>query len=128
MINKATFIGRLTKDPELKYTPSGVAVANFTLAVDTGWGDNKKTYFPNFIAFKKTAENLSNLQKKGNLLYVEGQYQQRDYEKNGQKVYVHEFLANEIKYLTPQGGGQQQQRNTAGDGKPFEISDGDVPF
>jgi single-strand DNA-binding protein len=114
MLNRVVLVGRLTKDPELKYTPSGVAVANFTLAVNRPFSNQqgeKETDFINCVVWRKPAENVANYLKKGSLAGVDGRLQTRSYENNqGQRVYVTEVTAESVQFLEPKGGGQQQQQ------------------
>lgn len=119
MINNITLVGRLTKDPELKYTPSGVAVANFTLAVNRKFSNQqgeKETDFINCVVWRKQAENAANFLKKGHLAGVEGSLQTRNYEgQDGKRVYVSEVIADSVQFLEPkrdsQPTGQQGQMN-----------------
>lgn len=119
MINNITLVGRLTKDPELKYTPSGVAVANFTLAVNRKFSNQqgeKETDFINCVVWRKQAENSANFLKKGHLAGVEGSLQTRHYEgQDGKRVYVSEVIADSVQFLEPkkdnQPTGQQGQTN-----------------
>ncbi|MGM0807601.1 MAG: single-stranded DNA-binding protein [Bacillota bacterium] len=148
MLNRTVLVGRLTKDPELKYTPSGVAVANFTLAVNRPFSNQqgeKETDFINVVVWKKPAENVANYLKKGSLAGVDGRISTRNYENNqGQRVYVTEVTAESVQFLEPknsggqQNGGQQNNQQNqkpqfnddpfANDGTPIDISDDDLPF
>lgn len=102
-MNKVILMGRMTKDPEMRVTPSGTQVTNFTLAVDRQFKDqngNKQTDFINCIAFKHTAEFISKYFVKGQLTAVVGTIQTRNYDdKDGKKVYVTEVIVNEA-YFT----------------------------
>jgi single-strand DNA-binding protein len=109
-------VGRLTKDPELKYTPNGVAVANFTLAVNRPFSNQqgeREADFINCVVWRKPAENVANFLKKGSLAGVDGRLQTRSYENNqGQRVYVTEVMAESVQFLEPKNanaGGQQYQ-------------------
>lgn len=149
-LNKVIMIGRLTKDPELRYTPNGVAVCQFTLAVDRPFanqnGERGADFIP-VVAWKKVAENCANYLKKGSQVAVDGRIQTRNYENNeGRKVYVTEVIAESVQFLTPaaqngqqagNGNGGQQSGNPNGggnadpfydDGQPIDISDDDLPF
>lgn len=148
-LNKVIMIGRLTKDPELRYTPNGVAVCQFTLAVDRPFanqnGERGADFIP-MVAWKKVAENCANYLKKGSQVAVDGRIQTRNYENNeGRKVYVTEVIAESVQFLTPatqngqhagNGSGGQQSGNRNGgnsepfydDGQPIDISDDDLPF
>lgn len=114
MINRVVLVGRLTKDPELRYTPSGAAVATFTLAVNrmyTNQQGDREADFINCVIWRKPAENVANFLKKGNLAGVEGRIQTRSYEgQDGKRVYVTEIQADSVQFLEPKsgndGGGQ----------------------
>lgn len=95
MLNNCTFIGRLGKDLELKYTPGGKPVLNFSLAVQRDLPDqnnNRVTDFFNFVAWNKAAESMANNLSKGDLIAVETRAQTRQYEHQGRTNYVTEFL------------------------------------
>ena len=91
MINRVILVGRLTKTPELKSTPNGKSVVNFTLAVQR---DKDNTDFINCIAWSKTAEILAQYTLKGSLVAVEGRIQTRTYDSNGEKKYVTEVVCD----------------------------------
>lgn len=129
-MNKVILRGRLTAEPEVRYTNSGKAVASFRLAVDSGYGDNKKTAFINCVAWEKTAEQIGNTLTKGRRIIVEeGEWQTRTYEnKDGKKVAVNECLVRRFEYddAKPSEQGQKQD-----DGFGFGTSapdDQDIPF
>lgn len=148
MINNVTLVGRLTADPSLKYTPSSVAVANFTLAVNRPFKTNgeNEADFINIVVWRKPAENAANFLKKGSLAGVTGSIQTRSYEgQDGKRVYVTEVMADRVQFLDTKGanqGGQpstntqnnKQQNQTRMDEDPFagngqiDISDDDLPF
>ena len=99
MLNNVSLIGRLTKDPEIRYTPKGVCVANFTLAVGRTF-DKEQTDFIQMIAFNKTAQVVGDNLKKGALIGCEGSIQTRTYDdKEGRKIYVTEVITNQIHFL-----------------------------
>jgi single-strand DNA-binding protein len=109
-MNKAILIGRLTKDAELRVTPSGVKVSSFTIAVDRGMSKESKAQaqqkgeptadFINCVCFNKIAEFVATYCKKGNLVAVDGKIQTRSYDdKDGKKVYVTEVLVNQLDKL-----------------------------
>jgi single-strand DNA-binding protein len=110
MINRVVLVGRLTKDPELRYTPSGLAVVRFTVAVNRQFSNQsgeKEADFINCVAWRKQAENLANFQRKGNLVGVEGRIQTGSYEgQDGKRVYTTEVVADTIQFLEPRSGGQ----------------------
>ncbi|CAI3411687.1 single-stranded DNA-binding protein [Enterococcus cecorum] len=103
MMNHVQLIGRLTKDPELRYTSQGVGVATFTLAVQRNYSDNngeRQTDFIQCISWRKLAETIANHLVKGSLIACEGRIQTRNYEnQQGQRVYVTEVVVNEVQFL-----------------------------
>lgn len=109
MMNRVVLVGRLTKDPELRYTPSGVAVANFTLAVNRPFSNqqgNREADFINCVIWRRPAENVANFLKKGSLAGVDGRIQTRNYEgQDGKRVYVTEVVAESVQFLEPKGSG-----------------------
>ena len=108
-MNKAILIGRLTKDPELRTTPTGRNVCQFSVAVSrnfTNANGEREADFINCVVWDKHAENLVKYQKKGNQIAVEGRIQTRNYDdKDGKKVYVTEILASNISFLDSKGTG-----------------------
>ncbi len=134
-LNKVMLIGNLGKDPELKYTPSGVAVATFSIATSEQWKDQdgnaqERTEWHNIVAWRKLAEIVGEYLKKGKKVYVEGKLQTRNYEKDGVKRYVTEIVADQLIMLD--GGGQ---RNGGGSSTEESIpassgapKDDDLPF
>lgn len=105
MMNRVVLVGRLTKDPELRYTPNGVPVATFTLAVNRNFSNQqgeRETDFINCVVWRKPAENVANFLKKGSLAGVDGRIQTRNYEgSDGKRVYVTEVLAESVQFLEP---------------------------
>lgn len=99
-MNNINLIGRLTKEPELVYTASGVAIYNQTIAVDDGYGDKKKTYFFTLKWFDKSAENAAQLTYKGQLIGINGKLVQTVYEREGKKNYNVEVHVKEFKLLS----------------------------
>ncbi len=108
-MNKAILIGRLTRDPELRTTPTGRNVCQFSIAVNrtyTNASGEREADFINCVVWDKQAENLAKYQKKGNQIAVDGRIQTRNYDdKDGKKVYVTEILANNISFLDAKGSG-----------------------
>ena len=108
-MNKAILIGRLTRDPELRSTPTGRNVCQFAIAVNrtfTNASGEREADFINCVVWDKQAENLSRYQKKGNQIAVEGRIQTRNYDdKDGKRVYVTEILATNISFLDAKGTG-----------------------
>jgi single-strand DNA-binding protein len=133
MLNRVVLIGRLTKDPELKYTPSGVAVANFTLAVDRNFksanGESEADFIP-CVVFKQLAELCRNYLAKGRLAAVDGRLQIRTYEGNdGQRRWVTEVVAENVRFLSPKDGQANVAHTSARQTYGHEVSlDDDIPF
>ncbi|WP_070047390.1 single-stranded DNA-binding protein, partial [Staphylococcus aureus] len=115
MLNRIVLVGRLTKDPELRSTPNGVNVGTFTLAVNrtfTNAQGEREADFINVVVFKKQAENVKNYLSKGSLAGVDGRLQTRNYEnKDGQRVFVTEVVADSVQFLEPKNNNQQQNNN-----------------
>ena len=144
MLNRVILIGRLTKDPELRYTPSGVAVTQFTLACDrpfsSGEGKEKEADFIPVVTWRQLAETCANYLKKGRLTAVEGRIQVRNYENNeGKRVYVTEVIADNVRFLessNKESSNETRNNNSSNDnkapfsddGKPIDIADDDLPF
>jgi single-strand DNA-binding protein len=105
MMNRVVLVGRLTKDPELSYTPAGVAVAKFTLAVNRSFSNQqgeREADFINVVVWRKAAESTANFLKKGSLAGVDGRIQTRNYEGNdGKRVFVTEVVAESVQFLSP---------------------------
>lgn len=103
MLNRVILIGRLTRDPELRYTPTGVAVTQFTVAVDRPFSNNQNEREADFIpvvTWRQLAETCANYLRKGRLVAVEGRIQVRNYENNeGKRVYVTEVIADNVRFL-----------------------------
>src|SRR5467141_354966 len=154
-LNKALLIGRLTKDPEMRYTPSGTAVTNFSIATNR-WssgadGERKEfTDYHNIVAYNAGKRNLAEIvaqyTRKGALVYVEGRIQTRSWEgQDGQKRRTTEIIANDVQFLEPRGsgggggGGSAPSRGPAGaphddipvpapDDAPRDVDPDDIPF
>ena len=113
MINNVVLVGRLTKDVDLRYTSGGAAVASFTLAVNrqfTNQSGEREADFINCVAWRKTAETLANISKKGSLIGIEGRIQTRNYEnQQGQRVYVTEVVTNNFSMLEPKNVTDQRR-------------------
>jgi len=105
MINRAVLTGRLTRDVDLRYTPSGAAVGNFTLAVDrqfTNQNNEREADFINCVIWRKSAENFANFTHKGALVGIDGRIQTRNYEnQQGQRIYVTEVVVENFALLEP---------------------------
>ena len=113
MINNVVLVGRLTKDPDLRYTSSGSAVASFTLAVNrnfTNQNGNREADFINCVIWRKPAETMANYARKGTLLGVIGRIQTRSYEnQQGQRVYVTEVVCENFQLLESRSVSEQRQ-------------------
>ncbi|WP_066072008.1 single-stranded DNA-binding protein [Neobacillus soli] len=121
MMNRVVLVGRLTKDPDLRYTPNGVPVATFSLAVNRPFSNQqgeKETDFINCVVWRRPAENVANFLKKGSLAGVDGRVQTRNYEgQDGKRVYVTEVLAESVQFLEPKsssGGGRSDNDHQFG--------------
>jgi len=139
MINKAILIGRLGKDPEVRYTQDGAMVASFTLATNRQWKNKngekvQETEWHNIVVFGKLAEICGNYLAKGLLVYIEGRIRTRSWEgKDGGKRYTTEIIATDMQMLSPKGADLGEGRNSSeGHFSPFNDSpplpDDDVPF
>jgi single-strand DNA-binding protein len=136
-VNKVILIGNLGKDPELRYTSSGVAVASFSVATNESWKDpegntQERTQWHNIVAWRKLAEICGEYLKKGSKLYLEGRLQYRNYDdKNGVKRYVTEIVMDEMVMLDGRGGGTSASAPDTG-GAPAHDEPGgkvdDLPF
>lgn len=146
-VNKVILLGNVGKDPEIRSTPSGTMVANFSLATSDRYQDAQgnwqdRTEWHNLVAFKRTAEIIRDYVKKGAKLYVEGKLQTSSWEDktSGQKKYKTEIIVNDISLLSgrDEGGSRGSTPATAYDQRPAsggddfsqaaEISDEDIPF
>ena len=140
-MNKCIFIGRTTRDIELRYTLSAnpLAVGNTSLAVESGYGEKKKTYFFNITAFGKTAETMGQFVKKGTKIAVECEAKEDEYtNREGNKVRQVSFLVKSFEFMekkSANGSTQQQEKNEMpqDNGNGFypvneSISDDDLPF
>lgn len=122
MINNVVLVGRLTRDPDLRFTPSGVATASFTVAVDrnfTNQQGQRDADFINCVIWRKAAENFANFTHKGSLVGIEGRIQTRNYEnQQGQRVYVTEVVVNNFSLLESkaQADAYRQQNGSANQG------------
>ena len=154
-MNKVFLIGRLTRDPELRYTSSNVATASFSIAVDrnfTNQNGEREADFINIVVWRKQAENCKNYLTKGSQVAIDGRIQTRNYEgQDGKKVYVTEVVADNVQFLGSKGGNTSQaftdqttpydfaqepaKETTDVSSDPFadfgssiEISDDELPF
>ena len=139
-LNKAMVYGNLTRDPELKALPSGMSVCTLSIATNRVYNDRdgkrqESTDYHNVVVFGKQAENTSKYLTKGNSVFVEGRLQTRSWEKDGQKQYRTEIVADRVQF-GPKGGGGASAPASAGDDKApsvpdypeEEINPEDIPF
>ncbi len=134
-MNSVVLIGRLTRDPEIRYTGEQMAVASFSVAIDRPQRNDreKQTDFPRITVFGKQAENCEKYLKKGRLVGIEGRLQTGSYtNKEGQKVYTTDVVANRVEFL--EWGDRNEPRSNKGskeEGVPegFQaIDDDEIPF
>ena len=145
MVNKVFLIGNLGRDPEVRFTPSGRAVANFTVATSEKWSDadgNRKehTEWHNIVVWGKQAETCGQYLSKGRQVFIEGTIRRREYEdKEGNKRSVTEIIARDVRFLGGGGGGGRQaaaesfsapmgEEGGGGSGGGGGPSDDDIPF
>lgn len=145
-VNKVILVGNLGRDPELRYIPSGQAVANFTLATNDRWRDKEgnnqeRTEWHRIVVWGKSAENCAQYLQKGRSVYIEGRLQTREWEdKDGNKRQTTETIAQTVQFLGGRGGaGGESDGGHAGDSGSFGAGSGsgessgpppssDVPF
>ena len=145
-MNSVNLIGRLVRDPELKYTQSGLAVLRFTVAVDRKLSKDKREEaqannqptadFISCTAFGKTAEVIANYHSKGSQIAVEGRIQTGSYEKDGKRIYTTDVLVNSITFVGSKnnnsGSGNYQNSNSDADDYSdegfFPVDNDDIPF
>ncbi len=137
MLNRVCLIGRLTKEPELRYTPNGVAVSNFTLAVDRNFknaqGERETDFLP-CVAYRQLAELVANYLDKGRLASVEGRIQVRSYNaQDGSKRWVTEIICENVFFLDRKknngSGNQENDHSSFNHAFGHEVNlDDDIPF
>jgi len=120
LLNRVILIGRLTRDPELRYTPAGVAVTQFTIAVDRPFSNQQNQREADFIpvvTWRQLAETCANYLRKGRLTAVEGRIQVRNYDNNeGKRVYVTEVIADNVRFLESANSGGANRDEFGGGG------------
>jgi len=127
-MNKAILVGNLTRDPELSTIPNGTSVCKFSIAVNRRFADaegNRQTDFFNIVAWRALGENCNKFLKKGSKVAVVGQIQIRTYDKDGDKKYFTEIIADEVEFLSPKGAGGD---NFSDAGGMTPVSDDSLPF
>ncbi|EJW14417.1 single-stranded DNA-binding protein [Paenibacillus alvei] len=130
MLNRVILIGRLTRDPELRYTPGGAATTQFTLAVDRPFtnqsGEREADFIP-VVTWRQLAETCANYLRKGRLTAVEGRMQVRSYDNNeGKRVYVTEIIADNVRFL--ERSTNDGEAPSYGEHPPTGYEDKDLPF
>jgi len=130
-MNKAFLIGRLTRDPELRYSSSNAAIVNFSIAIDrqyTNQQGQRETDFINIVAFQKQAENIKKYVSKGSLVAVDGRIQTRNYEdKDGKRVYVTEVVADRVQFLDSRNSGNVVNTASEDDVSPADFQTETAP-
>ena len=130
-VNKVILVGRLGKDPELRYTPSGTAIATWSMATSRRYKDRdgnlvEDTQWHNIKVWAAQAENCERYLSKGRQVFVEGRLESREYEKDGVKKYWTEIVAETVRFL---GTGQRGANDNASAPEPApEFTDADIPF
>ena len=123
-MNKVVLIGRLTRDPELRYTSSNVATCTFSIAVDrnfTNQNGEREADFINIVVWRKQAENCKNYLTKGSQVAIDGRIQTRNYDdKDGKKVYVTEVVAENVQFLGTKGS--TGSASSSDDATPYDFS------
>lgn len=121
-MNKVVLIGRVTRDPELRYTASNIPSARFTLAVNRPFENQngeREADFINIVVWRKQAENVKKYVNKGSLIAVEGRIQTGSYEKDGQRVYTTDVVADNVQFLESKS---QSQNRTESDVTPSDFA------
>jgi len=146
-INKVILVGNLGRDPEVRYSPNGAAIANLSVATSESWKDKntgeqvEKTEWHRVVMFRRLAEIAGEYLKKGSKVYIEGKLQTRKWQgQDGQDRYTTEIVANEMQMLDSRGGGSasfdnnydSSQGSSSGGGQPEPVPmgdfDDDIPF
>ena len=126
-MNKVFLIGRLTRDPELRYTGSNVAVASFSLAVNRNFSNangEREADFINIVVWRKQAENVKNYLSQGSQVAIDGRIQTRSYDDNeGKKRYVTEVVADNVEFLGGKGSSAPSTSSNNSEPTPYDFSD-----
>ena len=129
-MNTVQLIGRLTKDPDVRYSTTGTAFANFSIAIDRGKdkdGNSKGVDYPNIACFGKTAELAEKYLVKGKQVGITGRIQTGSYEKDGRKVYTTEVVADRIEFLGGKAEEKEEEQQRIPEGFS-QLTDDDLPF
>ena len=134
MINKVILMGRLTRDPEMRHTNSGTPVTTFSIAINSGYGENQRTDFVNCLAWNKTAEFVKKYFAKGKMIVIaDGRISTRSWEtQDGKRAYATEVIANEVSFgetkSSQQTVTQPPMQDDDDDFTPLDEEDDDLPF
>ena len=134
MINKVILMGRLTRDPEMRHTNSGTPVTTFSIAINSGYGENQRTDFVNCLAWNKTAEFVTKYFAKGKMIVIaDGRISTRSWEtQDGKRAYATEVIANEVSFgetkSSQQTVTQPPMQDDDDDFTPLDEEDDDLPF
>ncbi len=131
MINRVVLVGRLTKDPELKYTQTGIAVTRFTLAVNRAFqsaSGEREADFISCVAWRKQAENIANFLRKGSLVGVDGRIQTGSFEgQDGKRVYTTEVVADSTQFLEPRNANADNRSGSSYGAPSYGAQQGGQP-
>lgn len=134
-INKVILIGNVCRDVELRMVGNNIPTATFAIAVNgpRGADDVNRVDYPSIVVWRKLAEICAQYLRKGSKVAVEGRLQTRNFERNGQKVYVTEVVADQIQFLSPRNQTQQPESTTTPTGNVTEdgfseVADDELPF
>ncbi len=119
-MNQVTLLGRLTRDPELKYTPSGKAFCRFSIAINREF-NREETDFINCVAWDKRAETIAEYLRKGRRILVQGRIQTGSYDKDGQKVYTTDIIVDKFEFIDS-ANGNNGQSNSSNFGAPAQTA------
>ena len=121
-MNQVTLLGRLTRDPELKYTPSGKAFCRFSIAINREF-NREETDFINCVAWDKRAETIAEYLRKGRRILVQGRIQTGSYDKDGQKVYTTDIIVDKFEFIASANSNNNGQSNSSNFGAPAQTVD-----
>ena len=128
-MNRVELIGRITRDPELRYTSSNIATTRFTLAVNRPFqsqNGEQGTDFINVVVWRKQAENVKKYVSKGSLVAVEGRIQTGSYEKDGQRVYTTDVVADSVQFLESKAQSENRMSSEGSDLSPADFVNQEV--
>ena len=120
-MNQVTLLGRLTRDPELKYTPSGKAFCRFSIAINREF-NREETDFINCVAWDKRAETIAEYLRKGRRILLQGRIQTGSYDKDGQKVYTTDIIVDKFEFIDSANSNNNGQSNSSNFGAPVQTA------